>query len=142
MNKKIIIAGIAILSMTAIISQQANASMDKTGENRGKMEQQRERSNSWLHLGSCRNEMRSGLKLWSGEREHLWSWKKEMWSGLKLWSGNMMWSGEKRDFLGTGKAIHLEKKIASIKKATLTKKENKNTIKKINKKIAKKIIKK
>ena len=121
MNKKIIIAGIAIVSMTAIITQQANASMDKNNENRGKMEQQKEQRHAWSgdmmgsgdkkHLGSGRNEMWSGLKLWSGEKKHfgsgdmMWSGEKErLGSWFKLGSGfhfgsggNIMWSGEKKD---------------------------------------------
>ena len=163
MNKKLIIWAIALVGISTLVVQQANAAWRMGGEKHGWQENMnRSGTYTGMHLGSGRNEMRSGLKLWSGGKErfgsgmHFGSGRDEMWSGLKLWSGErehfgsgfklgsgfhfgsgeMMWSGEKKDFLWSGvklnpgKKIGNIKKVNTIKKATTKKKTTKKTPKK------------
>ncbi len=141
MNKKIIIGGIAVLSMSVIIGWQASASMNKDNENRGNMEQRTWGKHFW-----------SGEKDWSGERQHIESGDKEhlgswfkgefgSWfhfgSGEKGKSGDKehLWSGDKEHF-GTGTYINSGTK-AKINTTKIAKKSEK-----ISKKIAKKASKK
>ena len=109
MNKKIMIWAIALVGISTLIVQQANAaSMMWKEKHWGPENMNRSGTYTGMHLGSGRNEMWSGLKLWSWEREHFGSGD-IMWSGLKLWSwekkifgsGDMMWSGDKEHF-GSG----------------------------------------
>ena len=147
MNKKIMIWAIALIGISTLIVQQANAASMMWREKHWWPENMnRSGTYTGMHLGSGRNEMWSGLKLWSGEKKHfgsgdmMWSGGKERFesgfklgSGFHIGSGDVIWSGEKKDFLGTGTKIKSGKKIGIIKKAITTKKTTKKVTKKTTK---------